>query len=112
MARRPLSMTARLRIFQDARGVCHICGDVIDGVRQPWDIDHVIPLALGGKDEPENMRPAHAACHRGAGSKTSDDVKRIAKAKRVHAKHIGAVKPKRKMPYRRFNGEIVYPDGE
>lgn len=107
--RRSLSPTARERIFTAHRGVCHICGDVIDGVRQPWDVDHVIPLALGGEDEEANMAPAHAACHRGASSKTSEDVKRIAKAKRVQRKHIGAHKPKAKIPYRRFDGTPVYP---
>ena len=98
MPRRPLSLSARMRIFADHRGACHICGDVINGVREPWDIDHVIPLALGGDDEPSNMAPAHARCHRGPGGKTSADIAQIAKAKRVHAKHIGARQPKNPLP--------------
>lgn len=110
MPRRSLSPTARLRIFQEHRGVCDICGDLIDGVREPWDLDHRIPLALGGDDTDDNLRPVHGRCHRGKGSKTSADVAQIAKAKRVQRKHLGADKPKRKMPYRRFNGEIVYPE--
>ena len=54
----------RLRIFEAAAGLCHICGGRIDGTRERWDVEHVIPLALGGEDADHNIRPAHAACHR------------------------------------------------
>lgn len=108
MTRRSLSPTARLRIFTDHGGQCAICGHVIDGVREPWELDHEIPLALGGEDTEKNLRPVHARCHRGASSKTSDDVKTIAKAKRVERKHLGAHRPRKKIPYRRFNGDPVW----
>lgn len=115
--RRSLSPTARLRIFTEHHGVCDICGDVIDGVREPWDLDHRIPLALGGEDTDDNLRPVHGRCHRGAGSKTSDDVARIAKAKRVERKHMGAHRPKATIPgskaskwKRKLNGETVRRD--
>jgi 5-methylcytosine-specific restriction endonuclease McrA len=112
MGRRSLSPTARLRIFQDHHGVCDICGGFIDGIRDPWDLDHRIPLALGGEDTDANLRPVHARCHRGAGSKTSADVAQIAKAKRVERKHMGAHRPKAKIAYRKFDGTPVYPKGE
>lgn len=117
--RRPLSPTARLAIFTEHRGVCDICGGIIDGVREPWDLDHRIPLALGGEDEPDNLRPVHAKCHRGAGSKTSVDVARIAKAKRVERKHMGAAKPRQpvggwaaRQYKRRLDGTVVRRDEE
>lgn len=105
MTRRTISRTERVRIFETAGGICHICGQPIDGVRERWDVEHVIPLALGGDDHGENLRPAHVACHAG---KTPEDVRQIAKAKRVAAKHMGA-RPKTRMPYRRFDGTPVYP---
>lgn len=41
-------------------GVCHVCGK--HGADQ---IDHVVPLAEGGADGPENRRPIHSVpCHR------------------------------------------------
>lgn len=89
MTRRRLSTSARVALFEAAGGRCHICGGRI-AVGDAWDADHVIPLAMGGEDGGDNLAPAHRACHRGAGSKTSEDVAAIAKAKRVRAKHLGA----------------------
>lgn len=118
MTRRRLSSTARLAIFTKHRGICHICEGPIDGVREPWDLDHVVPLALGGDDDPENLRPVHTRCHRGAGSKTSADAAQIAKAKRVERKHAGAHRPRSTLPgsrggkwKRRIDGTTVRRDG-
>ena len=91
---RRMSTSRRARIFDTHGGICHICGGKIQ-VGEAWDADHVIPQALTGDDSDDNLRPAHAACHRGVESKTSDDVRVIAKAKRVHARHIGAKAPSR-----------------
>ena len=89
MTRRSLSRTARLRVFQDALGLCHICGERIQ-VGQAWDVEHRTPLALGGADDAANMSPAHGSCH---GDKTKADVARIAKATRQRANHLGIKKP-------------------
>lgn len=92
---RRMSTTRRLSIFNAAGGVCHLCGEKIDGTRERWDADHVVPYALTRDDSDDNLRPAHERCHRGAGSKTSEDVRVIAKAKRVEARHVGAKAPSR-----------------
>jgi 5-methylcytosine-specific restriction enzyme A len=102
---RRMSTTRRARIFEAAGGVCHICGQKIDGTRERWEAEHVIPYAMTRDDSDDNLRPAHVACHAG---KTAQDVPQIAKAKRVAAKHIGAARPRRKMPYRRFDGTAVW----
>lgn len=110
-ARRTLSTTARVELFRVAGGVCHICGGKI-AVGEGWDVEHVIPLAQGGEDEPANMRPAHRRCHAG---KTATDAANTAKAKRRHARHIGAAAESRTpLPFgrrspwkRRMNGSIV-----
>lgn len=96
MKRRSMSTTRKARIFTQAGGVCHICGVKIQ-VGEPWEADHKIPLAMGGSDDDENIAPAHEKCH---GAKTNkEDRPRIAKAKRVWAKHHGAwAGPKRKIP--------------
>ena len=92
MSRRRMSTTRRLRIFQAAKGICHLCDGKIDGTREAWDADHVIPLEISGDDSDDNLRPAHERCH---SIKTgSKDIPVIAKAKRVEAKHIGAKKSK------------------
>ena len=91
MTRRHISTTERVRIFRDAGGRCHICAQPIT-VGDPWDVEHVIPLALGGADGGDNLAPAHVACHR---SKTATDAGDTARAKRREAKHIGADAPSR-----------------
>jgi 5-methylcytosine-specific restriction endonuclease McrA len=86
MTRRRLSPKARAQIFTDAKGLCHICGGKIF---KTWEVEHVIPLALGGADEPSNMKPAHPVCHK---AKTKIDVASTAKAKRLERRQMGIKK--------------------
>lgn len=93
MSRRSLSKSQRLDVLHAAGGLCHICGQTINLARgDKMEIEHVIPIALGGLDDAINTRPAHRACH---AQKTKSDVKTIAKAKRVKAKHTGQFRPPR-----------------
>ncbi len=69
---------------------CGLCGLPIHPVQQSWHLDHEIPLADGGEDTDENLRPVHFNCHL---TKTKADVARIAKGKRIRAKHIGSKTP-------------------
>ncbi len=98
MNRRPLTSLRRLKLFEAHGGVCHICEIRIHGERgEKWDVEHVIPIAMGGKDDESNMRPAHVDCHAG---KSKVDARNLAKVNRQRAKHFGAWKPSgfRKMP--------------
>lgn len=95
MKRRRISTKERLRIFAAEGGVCHLClGKVQPG--EAWDVSHEVPLELGGEDGGDNLRVAHAKCHRAHTAKT--DVPRIAKAKRREAAHLGAKAPSRHSP--------------
>jgi 5-methylcytosine-specific restriction endonuclease McrA len=78
-----------MKIWEREGGYCHLCQGLIK-VGDKWEIEHVIPLALGGADDESNMALAHKRCH---ASKTIEDVHRLAKAKRQRAKHIGAKRP-------------------
>ena len=94
MTRRRLTDRQRAKIFMDAGGVCHCCGEKI-GEFEAWDVEHVIPLSMGGDDDFHNMRPAHRRkCHP---EKTRQDRKDLAKSDSVRAKHIGAHQPKRRI---------------
>lgn len=95
-ARRSLSAKERLRLFTLHSGICHLCEGRIDGAREAWEVEHEIPLAMGGADDDKNRKPAHVKCH---GPKTAIDLGNIAKAKRREARHAGAKAPsKRPMP--------------
>lgn len=86
-SRRSLSRMRRLAVFEAHGECCHICEQRIVG--KGWDVEHIIPLALGGADDESNWAPAHKACH---APKTAEDVAAIARAKRRKANHIGIKK--------------------
>jgi 5-methylcytosine-specific restriction protein A len=109
--RKRLSTKDRVRIFELAKGVCHLCdGKITTG--QSWEVSHAVPLEMGGADEIQNMFPAHKACH--AAQTAKIDIPMIAKAKRRQARHLGIKKhTSRPMPgsrasgwKRKFNGSV------
>lgn len=92
--RRNWTKAQRAALYEEHGGICHICGEVIDLNTDRMDVEHLVPLALGGSDDWANIRPAHATCH---AEKTKGDVTSIAKAKRVHLKHTGQFRPPRRI---------------
>lgn len=85
--RREFTQKVKVQAFELAGGKCQTCGLKIRGGAE---YDHIIPCALGGEASLENCAVLCSACHR---RKTSgEDVPRISKAKRIHAKRIGAWK--------------------
>lgn len=86
---------------------CGLCPATIDPVHEEWALDHIIPLAAGGSDDDENLHPVHVRCHK---KKTEDDVHRIAKIRRVRARHLGTrTKSQRGFKgWRKFDGTPVY----
>lgn len=86
--RRRISAKECAEIFTRAEGRCHICGLKIDAGRERWEVEHVIPLQMGGDEErgSTNLQPAHVACHR---DKTRQDVGHIAKSKRQRQRDSG-----------------------
>lgn len=89
-SRPSLSDRDRARLFKLHSGICHICGEKIDGTREAWDVEHVIPRNLLGRlaDTDENMQPAHRkVCH---SEKSKRDAKNFAQAVRREHRHMGA----------------------
>jgi 5-methylcytosine-specific restriction endonuclease McrA len=113
MTRRRIPTRERLDILNSYGRKCYLCGQAAQ-VGDLWDIEHIIPLAMGGDEEPGslNLAPAHRRCHR---VKTSLDLMNIAKAKRREAAHIGAKAPSRRpLPFgkndkrkKKLSGEVV-----
>lgn len=62
----PISRTLRFEVLRRDKFTCTYCG------AHPPDttltIDHVVPVALGGADTPENLRTACAECNGGKGA--------------------------------------------
>lgn len=56
------------QLIEEHGAICHLCGLPLElRMAVPYPraatIDHVIPLARGGKHEPANCRPAHFRCN-------------------------------------------------
>lgn len=88
--RRAWSTTVRMRVLDRFERKCQLCFQPIDV--KGFDLDHRVPLAIGGEDVESNLEPLHIACHR---LKTKGDVGDIARAKRLEAKHLGGKAPSR-----------------
>lgn len=110
MPRREFSAKVKVAAFARCGGLCEKCSARLSPGK--IDYDHIIPDALGGEPTLDNCAVLCRSCHRGAGSKTSADVKIIAKAKRVAAKHTGAkAAPRRKIPGSKGSGVRKRMDG-
>lgn len=85
----------RTRIFDRYGGRCYLTGVKLGP--KDWDLDHIIALINGGKHRESNLAPAYKPAHR---AKTKNDLKLKSKLASLHAKHVGAARPKRKMKSR------------
>lgn len=113
--RKKFSSKQRLECFVKHGALCYLCETKIKPGEE-WQIEHILPVALGGSNEDENLRPVHVHCHK---PKTKDDVGKISKANRLRAKHFGAKEKKGSMPgskksgwKRKMDGTVVRRDDE
>ena len=52
------------KLLEIQNHTCFICGKAIDPDIQNTNIDHIRPLATGGKDDPTNFAIAHESCNK------------------------------------------------
>ena len=84
----------RVRVFEAHNGRCYISGRVIRAGDR-WDLDHILAIALGGKNRESNLAPVLSDSHR---AKTKEDVKVKSKIAAIKKKHLGLSKSKTPMP--------------
>lgn len=108
MSRREFPAKIRVAAFERANGHCEGCTARL--VAGKFRYDHVLPDALGGEPTLANCAVLCTACH---GAKTAKgDVPRIARMKRLRAKHIGATtRTSRPMPGSKASGLRKRMDG-
>ena len=113
-ARKRLTPTQRLRIWERDKGMCCLCPRKIDGVRELWIIEHKRALELGGTDTEDNMGPAHKGCADKKTNGPNGDHAMAAKAKRNKRAALGLDKSKSPVPgsrttkwKRKMDGSVV-----
>lgn len=113
--RQKLSKKQRLECFVRHAGQCYLCGTSIRP-GETWEVEHLLPVGLGGDNGVDNLRPAHTRCHK---PKTKDDVGKMRKADRLKAKHFGAKQKTGSIPgskksgwKRKMDGTVVRRDEE
>lgn len=89
-ARVRISARKREALFDCERGLCHLCGLLVQP-GQAWDVSHEIPLACGGADDETNWKVAHRRCHRAHTAKVDAPI--IAKVRRQRQAHNGSDQP-------------------
>ncbi len=95
--RRRIPKRERAAVLESQNGRCADCGAEIAG--GAFDIDHTVALALGGADDRSNYQALCHPCHHTKTRGFGGDISRIAKAKRVAAKHNGTWRaPRRRIP--------------
>lgn len=79
-ARKPVSKRLRFEILRRDGFRCHYCGKRGDESGDGLVVDHVIPVALGGDNEPANLVAACQPCNIGKSSISPDaeQVERVA----------------------------------
>lgn len=101
MNRKRLTTLGRAKFFLSKGGKCAACDAKCD---RGWELDHIVPLALGGDDEPANWQVLCLPCHR---AKSRGDVGAIRKSDRQRANHLGAKRPSSFRGWKRFDGTPV-----
>ncbi len=71
-------------VFDKTDGYCRYCGKRIywknygrPGERGAWEIDHSVPMAIGGTDNLRNLWPACIECNRDKGTTTGPQYLRL-----------------------------------
>jgi 5-methylcytosine-specific restriction protein A len=77
--------TVRLRIFEHAGGICHLCECKIQ-VGQKWHASHIKSIWDGGENRESNIAPAHVKCHQ---AHTAKEKTEQAEANQRAMKHLG-----------------------
>ena len=81
--RRAMTPKRRQTVLAKFGGCCAYPGcELTEGL----EIDHTIPLEIGGRDDLDNLQPLCRSCH---ARKTAQDIKIIAKARRLRKREDG-----------------------
>lgn len=58
------------QVYIEENGICGLCGGDVD--RSNWSLDHIMPIARGGKHKRSNTQLAHRLCNAKKGAKVPE----------------------------------------
>jgi 5-methylcytosine-specific restriction protein A len=103
--RKSLTRNQRAELFLQRGGICYLCGTRINAERgEAWEVEHVEAREISGRDDWDNLQPAHVACHK---VKTKADKEIIARSNNARNNSLGIKKPRTITRWRKFNGDRV-----
>lgn len=106
MTRARMTAAKRVRVFDAAKSLCHLCRLPIH-IGEKWHVEHVKALWSGGADDETNMAPAHIDCH---ATKSKEEAAPRAKTTAQRANHVGAgTPPKSVIPQRPREPRVARP---
>jgi 5-methylcytosine-specific restriction protein A len=109
MTRLEFSQATRKAAWKRAGGYCEC------GCQRPFDLSHPkgcpdyhhrIEAFLGGDNSLDNCMCIRRDCH--AAITATESAPKAAKVRREDKRRTGTERPKKTIPYRRFNGEAVW----
>lgn len=57
----------KTRIYEASNGICYLCGEKLD--KNSFNLDHIVPISRGGKNNEANLRATHIKCNSEKGDK-------------------------------------------
>lgn len=109
--RKEFPVSVRKAAFKRCGGICECgCGRPVGNpqdTRSRAEYDHVIEDMLDGGNSLENCLCLRFDCHK---AKSKERAPVLAKVRRAENKRKGVTRSKQKIPYRKFDGTIVWPD--
>lgn len=79
--RKAIPKSVRFEVFKRDRFTCQYCGRKSPDVT--LEIDHIVPVAEGGTNEPLNLVTACFDCNRGKGKRKLDDTSAVVKQRKA-----------------------------
>lgn len=68
--RMPIPASTRQLVIERDGSTCRLCGEPVE--LDQVDLDHLVPVSLGGTNHADNLRVAHASCNRARGNRESN----------------------------------------
>lgn len=102
-----ITKRTRYEVLRRDNHACRYCGCMAPEVK--LTVDHVVPTALGGSDDPSNLVAACRDCNAGKAS-TSPDAALVADIKQVDIKWAAAIRRVAAARARQRKKQVAYED--